>query len=92
MGLLKAGAGSAVATTLVTKVLPAAIGLAKVGPTAGGVFAAAQSTGAVTAGSSWALTQSLVMKGAVSTIGGPVAFASFSCFAAYYFLTRKHKL
>ena len=41
----------------------ALVGLSPIGPVAGGIFAGAQAAGAVSAGGSWAVAQSLAMGG-----------------------------
>ncbi len=44
----------------------AVVGLTVIGPVAGGIFAGAQACGWVTAGSCWALLQSIAMGGSVA--------------------------
>ena len=55
------------------------VGLSPVGPVAGGMFAAAQAAGSVTAGSLWAVGQSIAMGGSVGTAAGVTATSSAIC-------------
>ena len=67
------GVGVAVGATLGFFALPmvlAGIGLTAVGPVAGGIFAGLQAGGSVTAGSVWALGQSIAMGGSALAAGG----------------------
>ncbi|KAJ7242998.1 hypothetical protein C8J57DRAFT_1366754 [Mycena rebaudengoi] len=65
--------GTAGAAVLVAPLAPAILGgiygIGAAGPVAGGVFAGIQASGAVVAGSSWAVVQSVAMGGALPFIG-----------------------
>ena len=56
-----------------------AVGLSPVGPVSGGVFAWAQASGLVTAGSWWATAQSVAMGGMPGLVTGISTATSLAC-------------
>ena len=74
----KAIAAAAIGAISGTKIIGATLSIAAKGPAAGGLFAAAQSAGYVTAGSFGASIQSAVMGGAAA---GPARVACATVFS-----------
>ena len=67
---------------LITLAVPTIIGVAAVGPVAGGFFATAQGLGWVGAGTVLAGVQSAVMAGTVNIVGSTIVGSAAACFAA----------
>ena len=63
-GVLGAAGAAVLAAPLAPVILGGMYGIGAVGPVAGGAFAGIQASGAVVAGSSWAIVQSVAMGGA----------------------------
>ncbi|KAJ7466339.1 hypothetical protein FB451DRAFT_412342 [Mycena latifolia] len=68
-GVLGVAGAAVLAAPLAPPILGGMYGIGAAGPVAGGTFAGIQASGAVVAGSSWAVVQSVAMGGALPLIG-----------------------
>ncbi|KAJ7763305.1 hypothetical protein B0H16DRAFT_1883696 [Mycena metata] len=68
-GALAATGAAVLAAPLAPAILGGVYGIGAAGPVAGGTFAGIQAGGAVVAGSSWAVIQSIAMGGALPAVG-----------------------